>query len=352
MLAALLGHSWVAPMNKPPCNNMGAQITTPVQIPRENRVLFDWVSFTLKNPCPQNAARLMHLDLEAFTELEYGGMGYKKSFRLGNITILTDGSDGMGCHVSMTGQGCRQYEAIGHKDWRGLFACVKVTGGKFTRLDIAFDTVDDSLPLNKIWEAAKGGHIRSTFGRARKVESINLRAESSDAGSSLYFGSATSRVQFRVYDKAKEQGLDGSWVRFELQLRKERADLTAEHFLSCDDAGMIGTGIINKFLSFVNLDDSNKSRCSLKSWWSAWLQHTEKLKLTVAAAKKQVGDLMNHIQKQYSATLATIAEYLDFTGFQNFVATTVQHGIKRMTKRHQMILQASLGPQLCADLPF
>jgi phage replication initiation protein len=332
---------------------MGAQNTTAPAIPSENRVLFDWVSFTLKNPCPDNAARLLHLDLRAFTELEYGGMGYKKSFRFGNITILTDGNDGMGCHVSLSGQGCRQFEGLGtHKDWRSLFACVKATGGTFTRLDIAFDTVDGSLPINKIWEAVKNGQTRSQFGKSRKIESVNMGGQQTDGGTSIYFGAASSRVQFRVYDKAKEQGLDGQWVRFELQLRKQRADVTAEYFLICDDAGMIGTGIINKFLTFINRDDSNKSRCSVQSWWASWLQHTEKLKLTVAAAKKQVADLMNHIQKQYSATLATISEYLDFTGFQNFIALTVKHGVKRMSKRHQMILQASFGPDLCADLPF
>lgn len=351
-MRGVLAGRQVSAMSKPPCNNMGAQITTPVQIPSKNRVLFDWVSFTLKNPCPQHAAHLMHLDFDLFTPLDYGGMGYKKSYRYGNITILTDGSEGMGCHVSMSGQGCRQYEALGHKHWKALFACVNITGGKFTRLDIAFDTVDGTLPLNKIWRATKHGHIRSTFGRARKTESLNLRGAEKNAGSTVYFGSATSRVQIRIYDKAREQGIDGSWIRLELQLRKERADVTAQKFISCDDAGIIGTGILNNLLSFVNLDDSNKSRCSVTSWWSAWLQHTEKLKITVSAAQKLVGDLMNHIKKQYSATLATIAEYLDYTGFQNFVATTVQHGIQRMSKRHQAILQASYGPDVCADLPF
>ncbi|MGB4599741.1 MAG: replication initiation factor domain-containing protein [Trichlorobacter sp.] len=338
-------------MLKPPSNNMGAQNTAPSEIPTENRVLLDWVSFTLPNPCPENAAKLMHLDLNAFTELDRGGMGYKKSYRFGNITILCDGSDSMGCHVSMSGQGCRLYESTGHKNWRDLFALVRVMRGSFTRLDIAFDTVDSSLQIGKIQEALRNGQVKSIFSKGREIRSFALGSDGqSDRGNSIYLGSPTSRVQFRIYDKAAEQQVDGSWVRLELQLRKERADLAVDAIISSDEVGLVGTGIINKYLSFINLDDSNRSRCSLLSWWSAWLQHTEKLKLTVAAAKKQVQDLINHIQKQYSATLATISEHLDLKGFSNFIQQTLKMGLPRMSARHRMILAAS-GPS-AMDYPF
>ena len=40
----------------------------------------------------------------------------------------------------------------------------------------------------------------------------------------VYFGSAKSEVRFRIYDKAQERGgLGYHWVRFEMQLRRERA---------------------------------------------------------------------------------------------------------------------------------
>ena len=338
-------------MLKPPSNNMGAQTPAPAEIPTDNRVLLDWVSFTLPNPCPENAAKLMHLDFNAFTELDRGGMGYKKSFRFGNITILCDGSDSMGCHVSMSGQGCRLYESTGHKSWRDLFALVRVMRGSFTRLDIAFDTVDQSLEMGKIHEALKSGQVKSKFSKGREIHSFALVSDGqADRGCSIYLGSPTSRVQFRIYDKAKEQQLDGSWVRFELQLRKERADLAIDAIIASDELGLVGTGIINNYLAFINEDATRRERCSLKSWWSAWLQHTEKLKLTVAAAKKQVQDLMDHIQKQYSATLATISEHLDNISFSSFICKTVKMGLPRMSARHHMILAAS-GPS-AMDYPF
>ncbi|MCE1226216.1 MAG: replication initiation factor domain-containing protein [Geobacteraceae bacterium] len=334
---------------KPPSSNTGATITTTaaqnLEIPKENRVLIDWVSFTLPDVNPQNAIALLHLEMGAFTTLG-GSMGYKQSYRLGNISVFFDGTEEMGCHVTMSGQGCREFEAISKvKDWRSLFALVHANKGHFTRLDVAFDNVDNSLKMSTIWRCVKRGHIKSVLTSGRRVESFKLTHDGTlSKGQTLYLGSVQSNVQYRFYDKAAQLELEeqGTWVRLEMQLRKDRADSLAEHIImNKQTIAELATGIINSHFAFINLDDSNKTRCSLKTWWSTWLLHTSKLKLIKAKAQKILFDIMAHLENQYAPSFALLAQGLNNKVFGAFFSGMLKLGKERFTARHQQILEAS-----------
>jgi len=66
--------------------------------------------------------------------------------------IYYDGREEMGCHVEMSGQGCRQYEAnFTDSPWKDLFGVVLSEGGKFSRLDLAIDNVDGVLSLELVY---------------------------------------------------------------------------------------------------------------------------------------------------------------------------------------------------------
>lgn len=131
---------------------MGALITSAPEIPLKNQVLIDWLSWTVKTVDPYQAIEISGLRCLAFQPCEYGGMGYKKSLRSGNIVVFYDGAEDMGCHVSMTGQGCRQYEAFKGTNhcWYQLLVSLAAAGAKFTRLDLAVDNVDGALDLRKL----------------------------------------------------------------------------------------------------------------------------------------------------------------------------------------------------------
>lgn len=351
--------------SKPPFNNMGATVTTPPaqnhEIPEENRVLIDWVSFTIPTKDPVDVINLMHLNPGAFTALG-GAMGYKDSLRLGHISVFHNGTDEMGCHVTMSGQGCREFEAISsHKEWRDLFALVHLKKGHFTRLDVAFDNVDGSLSMKKIWRSIKKGEIKSTISAGRRIESFTLTREGCiSAGDTVYLGSTQSSAQYRFYDKAAQLGLADSWVRLEIQLRKDRADNLAHEIIKKQQTvAELATGVINSHFAFINLDDSNITRCTLKSWWSAWLLHTSKLKLVKAKVQKVLLDIMAHLEQQYAPSFALLAQGLNNKIFGAFFSGLLKLGKERFTARHHQILEASkITAQsfnlrsLSYDLPF
>lgn len=324
---------------KPPITNRGAEIT----IPPHNRALIDWAGFTFKTTNPQEIPELLGLPPSLFASYPFGFSGYRKSLRFRNISIYHDGRDDMGCHVEMTGQGCRQYEAqFDCNPWSDLFQAVLTAQGKFTRLDLALDAVDGSLPLARLCAAVQQpSQIRTLFGEWRRIQKGPFTQGNGERGETLYLGSSKSHVQFRIYNKAQQLGIEGDWIRFEIQLRNKRAQEAAKLFVASPSIGPLSTGIINHYFSVIKADDTNVSRCSLQDWWAAWLQSTEKIRLSTDKAVKFVSDTMDFIQRQYAPSLAMIRQHLGPQPFKAYVGALLDDGHDRMSAKHQRILDAS-----------
>lgn len=212
------GQPVAATPDKPPFTNRGAQIS----IPLINQFLIDWAAFTFKITDPHEIIKIIGLKSELFSELERGMHGYRKSLRFGNIGIYFDGQVNMGCHVNLSGQGCRQYEAQFPKlPWFALFASAIKYGAKFTRLDIAHDNVDGALDLSSLKDAIIGSRIKTRFKSASENKNFSLSSNKSnkDGGQTIYFGKRSSRVYIRFYDKQAQMGTPLPWNRAELELK-------------------------------------------------------------------------------------------------------------------------------------
>ncbi len=315
-----------------------------ITIPTENRSLLDWVSFTLKLEDPHEAARIIGLDPALFSIMPFGFSGYRKSLKLGNISIYFEGREDMGCHVEMTGQGCRHYEGyFPDLPWQTLFEKVLSVNAKFTRLDLAIDNVDGTLTLDKVWSAIQEHEtsIRTQFREWRRIQKGSFETGKMITGDTIYLGSTKSHVQFRIYDKADESGIDGHWIRFEIQLRDKRAHEAAKHFASGVPVGSLASGIINNYFSIINNDDSNISRCTLQAWWLEWLQSTEKIQLTTEQSIKLVPDSMDFIKRQYAPSIAMIRKFLGAAPFKGFMDDILEDGQERMGAKHEKILADS-----------
>lgn len=320
---------------------MGAQITAPV----ENRVLIDWFAWTLKVVDPLEAIKLSGLDFLSFTETKGGGMGYKSTLRSGNIVVFYDGSADMGCHISMSGEGCRQYE--GHKQtehcWYQLLHVLAAINANITRIDIAIDNVDGDLCLDKLEHAISTKEVRTRFKGGHKIEKFSL-TDDPEHGRTIYLGSSSSRLKFRFYDKAAQYHIDGvHWVRCEMQLMSERAQEAAKHLLKGMIAGDLAVRVLNNYFTPINLDDTNKTRCTTQTWWESWLQSSEKMKLVTAKALRLVPQVIDHLRRQYSASVALCREFLGAAEFREFVLEMVTTGKEKMTKKHRNMLFASLS---------
>jgi len=238
---------------------------------------------------------------------------------------------------------CREYEAFfSLNPWADLFKSVLVAQGKLTRLDLALDNVDGALSLKKILKALRNGETRSLFNEWRQIRKGIIGQSQSLTGETLYLGSTKSHVLFRIYNKAQERGIEGFWIRFEIQLRNKRSHEAAKLLRDSELVGTVTTGIINNYFSIIKLDDTNISRCSLQSWWAAWLQSTEKISLGTAKEIKYVSDTMDFIKRQYAPSLAMIKQHLGTKPFKAYVSEILDDGQDRMSAKHERMLAASI----------
>jgi phage replication initiation protein len=331
---------------------MGAENTSAPVVPPENQILIDWLSWTVKTQDPAKAIEISGLEALPFIETKGGVMGYKRTMRCGNISVYFDGNENMGVHIVMSGKGCRQYETYKNKDhcWYQLLHTLNAAEAKITRVDVAIDNVDGALDLDKLDASIRSKRIRSKFKGGHRIEGFSFNDENEEKGRTIYIGSPTSRLKLRFYDKAAQFHIDEvHWVRCELQLMAERAQEFVRHLLKGHEIGSLAVSVLNNYFQVINLDDTNRSRCSLQSWWSAWLTTTDKIRLATMKAIRVVPEVMEYLRRQYSPTIAMCKKFLGVTAFHEFIRDLVTDGLDRMTVKHDMIIACS---NLETELPF
>lgn len=322
-------------LKHPPSTNRGVRNTTPLP---HLEALIDWCAFTVSDQ--ESFARVSELfgiGPEEFLQMPKGGFGYKSQVRCGNISIYSDGKPDMGIHVEMTGQGCRQFESRSGK-WRELISRVFEVGGHFTRVDVAIDDREGYFSLLEVREKMERRELRSRFKEGRDTTSFSFSDESRRDGKTLYFGSTKSDAKIRIYDKAVEQGVDGLWIRTELECRRERANILARYLADSEDVGAIVAGVLKNYLAFVDPStDSNKARWSISPWWEKFLGSVERLKLAMKKAERTIEQVREWFEKQAAPSLALLLKFEG--GDLDYLVKLSSDGEKRLKPKHLAMLQ-------------
>ncbi len=329
-----VGHEGIMP----PCSNTGAKPTKLLS------ALIDWVSFTVPISFVDisKVYSLLGLDAVDFVRMKKGLNGYLVYLRRGDIVILSDGQvEGMGTHVFMTGEGCRQYEFKHGDRWKELFRDVFLLGGHFTRVDVAIDDYKGFFTIEQVAEKVKRDELRTLFKQASSMSSYRLGECNGGAGTTVYFGSNTSRIKIRMYDKSKQMLVDYTWNRIEIEARDERANLLVQEIINTSNLGVLVAGVLKRYVNFIEpcSGDSNRSRWDVSKWWDDFLGDVEKVKLTVKKAQKTLNEVVAWVEKQVAPSLALIKEKYGraFTSFMQYV---LFDGKERWTPNHLAILQA------------
>lgn len=331
-------------LDKPPYGNTGAQNTHRNGL----RACVDWVQATFTSVKKlENIFYILGLEIGNFEEMETGQYGYKTQLRFGHIKVYYDGKEGMGFHLEMSGQGCREYEQLVPDNWFDLFWAIRKYG-HFTRLDIALDDFEGYFTVKQLKKLIKLKRCRSKFRKGRSMEEFEL-SNGEDLGQTLYVGSAKSRLQIRFYDKLAEriaagkiieEGLD-HWVRTEIQLRDERADSVADYFLDNPNEALknIIRGILANYINFLDkTEDTNKARWSVAKFWLKYLDNAEKLRLTQVAPDRTVESIMAWHERQVEASLAVIWQTHENVG--EWLVDSVNRGHEKLTKKHWAIVDS------------
>jgi len=210
----------------------------------------DWISFTCSEQI--ELSKLLPA-LNAQTDYEYVGMGlygYRQKWlgRNGAI-VMKNGSAGMGVHCVLSGSVLADYRAINISD-KKLAQYIGKHDAKVTRVDIALDIFDGNITPRGIMAAYRLGDAIMPVKSASMIEGMASLDSDKKLAATAYFGSRTSDRMLRVYNKGIEQKTDENWIRFELELKKLRAQACIEKIQ--DDYLEIRPLINAEMAAFVN----------------------------------------------------------------------------------------------------
>lgn len=332
----------------------------------------DWLSFTLTEPCSsETAVSMLGYNLVDFQLLPRGLNGYRSQLRhsVYPVSIQFDGQEGMGVHVDISGSaiqdvldhyrrkrsgstpfGYDAYETCSFDStvMSDLLSCIR-SNGHITRLDLAVDDLGAeffTLPeLSGI--LASDGFVS----RFRKWKELIKRQNGSVCiGHTIYLGSRSSAIMLRVYDKQLEQNekllksgespILQPWVRWELELKEERAQQTADLLISGLSLNDVTFGILSNYLRLIQRDNARKDRCSTLPKWELFIDGIKRLALYCPSEPKTLDDTRNWLMKQTASSLAAVV--IADGGTTDFVYRLLDSGTQRLTNHHRDMIQQAM----------
>ncbi|MBC1796072.1 replication initiation factor domain-containing protein [Listeria booriae] len=275
---------------------------------RENiSVGIDWLTIVFENLHAKDVFDNI-LDInELYFDKQPRGIRYKSYTTLyqhGNIQVYADiepslnNPKGTGCYLNMSGIGCHQlkiYLDAQKRSWKDFFESCAQQSGKsgfhITRMDVAIDdrNTKPAFTVAQLHRKCEKGEFISKSRHHRLQQSSSDKVKSAKT---LYIGHRKSNIQYRFYDKDKEQAEKGnfdieemgSWKRTEIQLRDEKANMLASEIRSSSKTlRELAFGFLKGNLNFLveNPEQSNKSRWDSCRFWERFLENAEPVKLEI-----------------------------------------------------------------------
>lgn len=320
-------------------------------------VSVDWLSFTVFDMSLEDVVSLLGYTMPDFGKLPKGGHGYKCRIKLNgyDISVLYDGTPDMGIHVEVSGKSMgellRSYkQTLLNKDCpfgecydldfdesclSSLLSNIHSVG-RVTRLDLAIDDIGGLyFSVKDVEDYYISGQVVSKLRGARSTHGLGMF---SGIGHTLYFGSGKSDVMLRVYDKQAEMNrflpddskIEFPWIRWELETKKDRAESISSMIRSGLSLGAVAVGVLGGYVRIINLDDSNRSRCSLLEKWRMFMSDMQVLKLRQIKYEKTLDEKREWVKRQVMPTLTAII--LADGGSLEFVENNMEQGLNRMNQ--------------------
>lgn len=336
-------------------------------------VRIDWLSFTMKESVePTDAFELLGYSSVDFHALPSGRYGYKSAYTCriqDGITVLYDGNDGMGVHVDISGSAVDDVLQHYHDKccivtpFGGMaydtdnFASTVLSDllkdiclvGKITRLDLAIDDMGaEFFTMDELQEIFDSGSCVTRFKEYRQQKSKSFVGKTT--GNTFYLGSRTSMCMLRIYDKKLEQNaklrrteeslLEKEWIRWELELKDERAISAANILCSGIPLGDVVIGIISNYVRFIEHDNTRRSRCSTLEKWERFISGVAGLKLYQRPEPKTIVDKKAWLWYQVAKSVAAVVKADG--GDMTFLYNLISHGNEIMDKATQDMVDAYL----------
>lgn len=306
----------------------------------------DWLAFTLPLKIGADALKKSQkvMDYLAYDFADFkaipGRYSYNAGLTLGNYVNVfyndldkkLNNNSQSSVNVIFTGQGCtdlndklvqvyhsEDYELV----WIKFFDFLDAINAKITRLDLALDDFAGEIDLNTVINKLQRGEYRSVKKTYNVVRSADQRGRLQ--GLTIYIGSNVKTGKgcyyLRMYDKyaqyyaklqipPEEARKSGVWQRYELSFSKSKARKFVKKIQETGNFGEAYFGVLRTMIEFLvpqktksgkNYQDKDKWRVC--SWWKAFINNTEKVRLGDAERDLDLASLLNWIRVEVVPSL-------------------------------------------------
>lgn len=309
------------------------------ELPNSLRACIDWLSFTIHADEYQSPIQVMEFlgfRQDQFLRMAKGASGYRSMYLLNgdNIRILFDGNSEMGIHVDVSGSAISallfawkkkntvstpyKTKATIYRDFEYsllldlLDALSEIA--TFTRIDLAIDDIGcNYYSCNDVINMIENQQLVSKFKNYQHVCSSSL-CDAARQGQTIYLGSRQSEIMVRIYDKKLEffsrhnVTCPYEWVRWEMELKKDRANQAVKQLLETHSLSTVCIGILSHYLRFIVPDNSVRSRCSNDTVWDCFINDIKGISLYVPDSQKTIEDTKRWLNKYVGASLSAVIE--------------------------------------------
>lgn len=299
---------------------------------------------------------ILNLKMEHMIHEDYAFYSYSEHYHFGDIVLMTSEDEEKGILLELKGKGCRQYENFllaQHRSWYDFLNQVIMEDGIFKRVDLAINDKANYLSIPELTKKCDNEECVSVFRTYRSYRSGDLVhwEDKPDMGNTLYVGSMKSEVYFCIYEKDYEQyvkngiPIEDAEVknRFEIRLKDERAFHAIKDLITYMDAGNTAFSIVNRYLRFVDRDDTRERRdWKINHRWSRFIgDHERRLKLTTKPEPYTLERTLKWLSHQVAPTLK-MQRIIDSEKGTDVIENMIENASLR--DRHEKIIQQQLLP--------
>lgn len=312
----------------------------------EIELCFDYLSCSFPAVCLEAVYKMLK---DKPISLEYGFRGYKSSGMLVNSgrVAWSEGRDD--AHLELPSQALHYYTNGELEKVLDFIKCLYALGGKLSRLDVAYDDKIGIVTMKQVETAVRNSDWVS---RARKFRVMEAGEKDGDdivlAGKTVYIGSMMSKINLRIYDKAKERKLEEQhWTRFEMMSRDEAANGAANTLIEAYGQGIekfsaTAMGLLRGYCDFRDSkSDTNITRRVLLTWWSDFVKSAEKLKIVRQKVDRSIEKIVGWIEHQVAPNLAVVKEFYG-VGYPGLMHYMTIKGKERWRSAHETLLANSI----------
>ena len=295
-------------------------------------VVIDYLTMTSK--VQDERAFLQDLGLMDCNFVEMAGrFGWTTRLYYRGVSVYFGGSRDDVC-LEVSGTGCRTVEELSGNtfDWFSFLSSfepeIRAGEANVSRLDIAGDDRDGLLNFRRMIPHCK---------HRRYICKARWRIWIDGDEQAIYFGSPKSDRRLRIYNKALEQGLDGHWLRCEMQMRNDNAVSFLLNWFRAKDIGKCYGGVLLDFLRFTRTspEQHNHQRCQVMPWWTQFVGEVMRCpQLYVNGSDWGLWDVQHFLERQAASSLRLWLEA------NNGDLTDIVEMIEgaRLNRRQQMLL--------------